>query len=88
MIRFPANFAAPRPRKISDALHWALKPKNNQELSKENWREPSIWFAWKNQDFLVTLEQKLGAMGHRALLEQSPEKQSAWWPSFFKESGY
>ena len=52
--------------------------------SKENWREPSalnlsksrvpsIWSVWKIWDFLVARRQKLGAGGHRALLEHSPE---------------
>ena len=47
--------------------------------SKENERKrvksgvPSIWFAWEKYDFAVTQEQKLGARGHRALLEYSPE---------------
>ena len=33
---------------------------------------PSIWFVWKIWDFLVARGQKLGARGHRALLEHSP----------------
>ena len=35
-------------------------------------RLPSIWFVWKIWDFLVAQKQKLGARGHRALLEHSP----------------
>ena len=35
-------------------------------------RVPSIWFVWKIWDFLVTRGQKLGARGHRALLEHTP----------------
>ena len=45
---------------------------------------PSIlWFVWKISDFLVTQEQKLGARGHRALLEHSPDHTSgsARWGS-------
>ena len=41
--------------------------------SKKNWREPSIWFVWKIWDFLVARGQKLGAKGHWALLQHSPE---------------
>ena len=33
---------------------------------------PSLWFVWKIWDFLVARGQKLGARGHRALLEHSP----------------
>ena len=32
-----------------------------------------MWFVWKIWDFLVAQRQKLGARGHRALLEHSPE---------------
>ena len=35
-------------------------------------RVPSLWFVWKIWDFLVARGQKLGARGHRALLEHSP----------------
>ena len=34
-------------------------------------RVPGMWFVWKIWDFLVAREQKLGARGHRALLEHS-----------------
>jgi len=34
MMRFPVKSAAPWPRKISEALNWALKPTNNQALRK------------------------------------------------------
>ena len=37
---------------------------------------PSIWFVWKSYNFLVAREQKLGARGHWALLENSPANQS------------
>ena len=51
--------------------------------SNKNWREPRalnlrnpgrpVYDLYeKNQDFLVAQEQKLGAKGHRALLEYSP----------------
>ena len=36
-------------------------------------RVPGMWFVWKIWDFLVAQEQKLGARGHRALLEHSPD---------------
>ena len=33
----------------------------------------SIWFVWKDEDFLVAQEQTLGARGHQALLKHSPD---------------
>ena len=51
-------------------LLWKLKIAWCSELVKS--RVPSIWFVWKIWAFLVTRGQKLGARGHRALLEHSP----------------
>ena len=52
---------------------WALrKIEGCSETVKS--RVPSIWFVWKIWDFLVTRRQKLGARGHRALLEHIPDK--------------
>ena len=37
-------------------------------------RVPNTWFLCKKKFFLVAQEQKLGAMGHQALLEHSFEE--------------
>ena len=47
--------------------------KNNQALRKIE-GSPAYDLYEKNQDFLVTLEQKSGTKGHQALLEHSPDK--------------
>ena len=46
-----------------------LKGTQCSELEKS--RVLSAWFFWKNRDFLVGQEQKLGTSGNHALLEHS-----------------
>ena len=53
-------------------LYGKLKGAQYSETVKS--RVPSIWFVWKIWDFLVARRQKLGARGHRALLEHIPDK--------------
>ena len=48
-------------------------------------RVPSIWFVWKNCDFLVAQEQKLGA---RALLEHTPMGENKSWSEASQLNGW
>ena len=56
---------------IKAVLQGKLKGAHCSEPVKS--RVPSIWFVWKIWDFLVAQGQKLGARGHRSLLEHSPD---------------
>ena len=67
-----ANHRVRKVLPIPKAVLWGkLKGAQCSETVKS--RVPSIWFVWKIWDFLVAQGQKLGARGHQAPLEHSPD---------------